>query len=93
MSRLGAVRREIVGFFVDDAFLGVATVLVVVAAALCRELLTGRPLVAGVVLAGGCLMALALSLARAASLSRKAERSRADGDAEGRDLVGANNAS
>ena len=95
MSRFASIRRKVIGFFVDDAFLGVATVMVVVAAALCRELLKGRPLVAGAVLAGGCLMALALSLARAATPAREADR-RTDGDAgdsEGRELAGANNAS
>jgi hypothetical protein len=57
--------RKVVGFFVDDAFLGAATLISVAVAALCRELLKGRPLVAGALLAGGCLVALTLSVARA----------------------------
>jgi hypothetical protein len=71
MSWFAALRREVVGFFVDDAFLGVATVLVVAAAVLCRALLKGYPLVAGALLAGGCVVALALSVARAAGARSK----------------------
>jgi hypothetical protein len=66
MSALASVRRKAIGFFVDDAFLGVATIVTVVLATLCREVSKGRPLVAGALLAGGCLVALTLSVARAA---------------------------
>ena len=72
MIALSALRRQLIGFFVDDAFLGLATVLTVVAASLCRGLLSGRPLVAGALLLGGCLVALLLSVARAASSAAKA---------------------
>ncbi len=71
MNSLAALRRRVIGFFVDDPFLGVGTVVAVLAAALCRALLTGRPLVAGALLAGGCLMALTLSVARAATAHRR----------------------
>ena len=71
MSRFASLRRKAIGFFVDDAFLGVATVLTVVISALCRELLKGRPLVAGTLLVAGCLLALTLSVARAASARRR----------------------
>jgi hypothetical protein len=57
--------RKAVAFFVDDAFLGAGTVLIVIAAALCRLVLGARPLVAGALLVGGCLLALTLSVARA----------------------------
>lgn len=71
MSWFAPLRRQVIGFFVDDAFLGLGTVLAVLAAALCRGLLGGRPLVAGALLACGCLLALTLSVARAASAYRR----------------------
>lgn len=67
MSALTSFRRQVVGFFVDDAFLGGATLMTLVVAVLCRVVLPGRPLVAGALLAGGCLLALTLSVARAAA--------------------------
>jgi hypothetical protein len=71
MNWLGRLIRRGVGFFVDDAFLGAGTVLAVAAAALCRVLMNGRPLLAGAVLAGGCFLALTLSVARAAGAHRR----------------------
>jgi hypothetical protein len=70
MKALAPLGRTAVAFFVDDAFLGMATVLTVLAAALCRALLSGRPLVAGALLTGGCLLALTLSVARAGARPR-----------------------
>ena len=68
MNWLANRRREVVGFFVDDAFLGVGAITAVLAAGLCRLILPGRPLAAGAVLACGSLLALILSVARAAAL-------------------------
>lgn len=70
MSRLTVLARQLARFFVDDAFLGAGTALAVLVAALCRALLTSRPLVAGALLAGGCLLTLTLSVARAATTRR-----------------------
>lgn len=70
MTWLATLRRKAIGFFVDDAFLGLGTVAAVLAAALCRALLTSHPLVAGALLACGCLLALTLSVARAAARRR-----------------------
>jgi hypothetical protein len=70
MNRLAPLGRKVTGFFVDDAFLGAATVTSVLVAALCRAVLSGRPLIAGALLACGCLLALALSVARAATAPR-----------------------
>jgi hypothetical protein len=67
MNRLSQLGRKVAGFFVDDAFLGGATVMSVLVAALCRAVLSGRPLIAGALLSGGCLLALTLSVARAAA--------------------------
>ena len=67
MNSLAPLGRKVIGFFVDDAFLGLATVMSVAAATLCRVVLSGRPMIAGAVLAGGCLLGLALSVARAAA--------------------------
>jgi hypothetical protein len=62
-----ALVRRVIGFFVNDAFLGAGIVVTILAAALCRVLAPGRPLLAGALLAGGCLLAVTLSVARAAS--------------------------
>jgi hypothetical protein len=70
MNRLSPLGRKVAGFFVDDAFLGGATVMSVLVAALCRAVLSGRPLIAGALLIGGCLLALSLSVARAATAPR-----------------------
>jgi hypothetical protein len=67
MSPLAPIGRKVIGFFVDDAFLGAATVMTVIAAAACRLVLAGRPLIAGALLTGGCLLALTLSVVRAAA--------------------------
>jgi hypothetical protein len=66
MNRLAPLGRKVAGFFVDDAFLGGATVMSVLVASLCRAALSTRPLIAGALLACGCVMALTLSVARAA---------------------------
>jgi hypothetical protein len=71
MNALAPLFRKAVAFFVDDAFLGAGTVMTVVLAALCREVLKGYPLVAGALLAGGCVMALTLSVVRAARARRR----------------------
>ena len=65
MKWLAKLRRDVVGFFVEDAFLGGGAMAAVLAAALCRLLLPGRPLAAGAILACGSLLALILSIARA----------------------------
>ena len=70
MNWLPLLGRKLAGLFVDDALLGAGTVLSVTAAALCRAVFNGRPLVAGALLAGGCLLALTLSVARAASAAQ-----------------------
>ena len=70
MSLPANLRRHVVGFFIDDAFLGAGTAAVVLAAGLCRMILPGRPLAAGALLAGGCLLALILSVARAVAARR-----------------------
>ncbi|HLZ74904.1 hypothetical protein [Phenylobacterium sp.] len=67
MNRLAPLGRKLAGFFVDDAFLGGATVASVLAASLCRAALATRPLIAGALLAGGCVLALTLSVVRAAA--------------------------
>ena len=72
MNSLAPIGRKVAGFFVDDAFLGGATVMSVIVAILCRAVLSGRPLIAGALLAGGCLLALTLSVARAAAVAPKA---------------------
>ncbi len=69
MNALARLGRKLAAFFVDDALLGGVTVVSVLVATLCRELVGGRPLVAGSLLAGGCLLALTLSVARAAAAS------------------------
>lgn len=66
MSMLASFGGKMVGFFIDDAFLGFGIAAAVLAAALCRAMLGGRPLLAGALLCGGCLLALTLSIARAA---------------------------
>ena len=70
MNWLANRRREVIGFFVDDAFLGLGTLAAVLAAGLCRLVLPGRPLAAGAILACGSLLALVLSVARAAVRAR-----------------------
>ena len=70
MNWLPLLGRKLAGLFVDDALLGAGTVLSVTAAALCRAVLNGRPLVAAALLAGGCLLALTLSVARTASAAQ-----------------------
>jgi hypothetical protein len=71
MNLLAPFGRKVTGFFVDDAFLGGAIVVSVLVAILCREVLSGRPLIAGALLTGGCLLGLALSVARAAAAARR----------------------
>ena len=73
MTSLAALGRKVIDFFVDDAFLGLATVASVIVATLCRVVLAGRPLIAGALLAAGCLLALTLSVARAAAPARSGE--------------------
>jgi hypothetical protein len=67
VSSLAPLGRKLIGFFVDDAFLGAGILATVLAAGLCRLLLGAWPLLAGALLAGGCLLSLTLSIARAAS--------------------------
>ncbi len=66
MTALSPFGRKLIGFFVDDPFLAMTILVTVLAAALCRLLLSARPLLAGALLAGGCLLGLAVSVARAA---------------------------
>jgi hypothetical protein len=75
MTPFASVGRKALNFFVDDAFLGAGTVATVLAAAVCRALLSAHPLIAGAVLAGGCLLALTLSVARAAAAKPAPARS------------------
>ncbi len=54
---------ELIGLFLDDAFLALATLAVVVLAALAGALLH-QPLLAGIILVVGCVGALVVSAVR-----------------------------
>lgn len=58
MTLLNSVIREIVGLFVDDEFLALATLAVVGVTAIVVKGTTIDARVAGVMLLGGCLVVL-----------------------------------
>jgi hypothetical protein len=58
MNLLNSVVREIVGLFVDDEFLALATLAVVGVTAIVVKGTTIDARVAGVLLLGGCLVVL-----------------------------------
>lgn len=66
MKLLRVIAGELVGLFVDDEFLAVAVVAVVVVAAVLREALHVDPMIGAAVLLGGCLVVLVASVLRGA---------------------------
>jgi hypothetical protein len=64
MSALTAILRELAGLFVDDGWLAVAILAVVVLAGLCAAAAPGASLLAGVVLLFGCLGVLVANVLR-----------------------------
>jgi len=66
MKLVNAVMREIVGLFVDDEFLALATLVVVGAAAILVNVVAAIPLAAGIVLLVGCLAVLVVGVLRTA---------------------------
>jgi len=66
MKLLSAAIREIVGLFVDDEFLALATLLVVGSAAILVNVLAATPLAAGIMLLVGCLAVLVIGVLRTA---------------------------
>jgi hypothetical protein len=65
MNMLRAVFRELVGLFVDDGWLALEIVAVVVFAAITATLIPSVPLVAGAILLLGCLGVLLTNVVRA----------------------------
>jgi hypothetical protein len=65
MSILEAVYRGLIGLFIDDGFLAVAILAVVVLAGIVRALAPEAPLQAGAFLLLGCLCVLVGSVLRA----------------------------
>jgi hypothetical protein len=66
MSMLEAVFRELLGLFVDDGWLALAILAVVMLAAISAALIPDIPLAAGAILLFGCLGVLLANVARAA---------------------------
>jgi hypothetical protein len=64
MKTLNAVLRELAGLFIDDGFLALAIVAVVVAAGIVAALPPPGSRVAGAILAFGCIAVLAVSALR-----------------------------
>jgi hypothetical protein len=65
MNLMRAIGREILGLFLDDEFLAVATLMVVGATAILVKILHAPPL-GGLALFGGCVAVLCLSIWRTA---------------------------
>jgi hypothetical protein len=65
MNMLRAVFGELAGLFVDDGWLALEIVAVVVFAAMTATLISSVPLVAGAVLLLGCLGVLLANVVRA----------------------------
>jgi hypothetical protein len=68
MNMLGAVFRELIGLFVDDGWLALEIVAVVVLAAISATLLPNMPLATGAILLFGCLAVLLANVVRAAAM-------------------------
>jgi uncharacterized membrane protein YdjX (TVP38/TMEM64 family) len=66
MSELISLLRQLAGLFVDDGWLAVAILCIIVLAAFFAVLMPGLPLVAGGILLFGCLAALLANVVRAA---------------------------
>jgi hypothetical protein len=65
MNALAAVIREIAGLFVDDGWLALAILAVVLLAGAFAALMPDAPLAAGAILLLGCLGVLLANVARA----------------------------
>jgi hypothetical protein len=68
MNMLRAAFRELIGLFVDDGWLAVEIVAVVVLAAISATLIPDMPLAAGAILLFGCLAVLLANVVRAAAM-------------------------
>jgi hypothetical protein len=66
MKLVKVVIREILGLFLDDEFLALATLFVVGAAAILVNVVAAIPLAAGTVLLVGCLAVLVIGVLRTA---------------------------
>jgi hypothetical protein len=65
MNMLRAFIRELIGLFVDDGWLALEILTVVVFAAMTATLISSVPLVAGAILLLGCLGVLLANVVRA----------------------------
>ena len=63
MSALRLILEELLGLFLDDLFLAIATLAVIALAAIASYGLH-QPLLAGIILLAGCIAALAISAVR-----------------------------
>lgn len=61
MTTLNAILRELIGLFVDDGFLALAIVAVVIAAGIAAAVIPTTNWAAGCILVFGCLAVLATS--------------------------------
>jgi hypothetical protein len=66
MSAVVSAFRELVGLFVDDGWLALATLAVIALAGIFSILMPNIPIAAGAVLLFGCLGVLLANVARAA---------------------------
>jgi hypothetical protein len=66
MNMLGAMRRELLGLFIDDGAFAAAIAAVVLLAAASAALIPDLPLATGAILLFGCLGVLMASVGRAA---------------------------
>jgi hypothetical protein len=73
MNMLRAILRELVGLFVDDGWLALEIVAVVVLAGICATLIPDAPLLTGSILLFGCLGVLLANVARAGLPRRSPE--------------------
>lgn len=65
MTLFSLIVRELIGMFIDDEFLAIAVLAVVVLAAACAFLLAAPQLVVGGVLLAGCVFVLVSSVVKA----------------------------
>jgi hypothetical protein len=73
MNIPGAILRELVGLFVDDGWLALEILAVVVLAGISATLIPDAPLLAGSILLLGCLGMLLANVARAGLPRRSRE--------------------
>jgi hypothetical protein len=66
MNAIKGVLREIIGLFIDDGFLALATLVVVGIAAILLKATTAGVIVGALTLLVGCLVVLVLGVWRAA---------------------------